>query len=72
MLPDSIVRSERLHERRTAAAHFLCPTLDKLKPALLADHAVTVAEYAEVVAALEDPARTVMMPMTVAAWGRRP
>lgn len=55
-----------------AAAHFLRLTLDKLKPALLADRAVRVAEYAEAVAALDDPARTVMMPMTVAAWGRRP
>ena len=54
------------------AAHFLRLTLDKLKPALFADHAVTVAEYAEAIAALEDPASTVVMPMTVAAWGRRP
>jgi SAM-dependent methyltransferase len=54
------------------AAHFLRLTLDKLKPALFADRAVTVAEYAEAVAALEDPARTIIMPMTIAAWGRRP
>jgi SAM-dependent methyltransferase len=54
------------------AAHFLRLTLDKLEAALLADHAVTPAEYAEAVAALEDPARTIVMPMTIAAWGRRP
>jgi hypothetical protein len=46
--------------------------LDKLKPALFADHTVTVAEYAEAVAALEDPANTIVMPMAVAAWGERP
>jgi hypothetical protein len=55
-----------------AAAHFLRLTLDKLKPALLANDAVPVAEYAEAVDALGDPERTIVMPMTVAAWGRRP
>ena len=54
------------------AAHFLRLTLDKLKPVLFASDAVPVAEYAEAVDALEDPARTIVMPMTVAAWGRRP
>jgi SAM-dependent methyltransferase len=54
------------------AAHFLRLTLEKLKPALLDDHAVTVEEYADAVAALDDSARTIVMPMTVAAWGRRP
>ena len=54
------------------AAHFLRLTLDKLKPTLIADHTVTIAEYAEAVAALEDPARTIVMPMTIAAWGTRP
>ena len=54
------------------AAHFLRLTLDKLKPALFADHAVTVGEYDEAVAALDDPTRTIVMPMTVAAWGGRP
>jgi hypothetical protein len=39
---------------------------------LFADHTITIAEYDDAVAALEDPARTVIMPMTVATWGRRP
>jgi SAM-dependent methyltransferase len=54
------------------AAYFLRLTLDKLKPGLFADHAVSDAEYADAVDALEDPARTIVMPMTVAAWGTRP
>jgi SAM-dependent methyltransferase len=54
------------------AAHFLRLTLDKLKPAMFEDHTVTVAEYAEALGALEDPAKTVIMPMTVTAWGKRP
>jgi SAM-dependent methyltransferase len=54
------------------AAHFLSLTLDKLKSALFAAGTVTTAEYAEAIAALTDPARTIVMPMTVAAWGRRP
>jgi hypothetical protein len=33
---------------------------------------VTAAEYADAVAVLDDPAATIVMPMTVAAWGRRP
>lgn len=53
------------------AAHFLRLTLDKLEPALLADRTVTAAEYAEAVAVLNDPSRTIVMPMTVAAWGWR-
>jgi len=54
------------------AAHFMRLTLDKLKPTLLADRTVTAAEYADAVAVLDDPAATIVMPMTVAAWGRRP
>jgi ubiquinone/menaquinone biosynthesis C-methylase UbiE len=54
------------------AAHFLRLTIEKLKPALLADNAVTEAEFAEAVTALEDPSITIVMPMTVAGWGRRP
>src|SRR5262245_38949174 len=53
------------------AAHFLRLTLDKLEPALLADRTVTAAEYAEAVAVLTDSSRTIVMPMTVAAWGWR-
>ena len=55
-----------------SAAHFLRLTLDKLKPALFANDSVTGAEYAEAIAALENPASTIVMPMTVAAWGTRP
>src|SRR5262249_3241202 len=43
------------------AAHFLRLTLEKLKPVLLGDNIVTVAEYAEAVAALEDQAATIVM-----------
>jgi len=32
---------------------------------------VTAAEYAEAVAVLNDPSRTIVMPMTVATWGWR-
>jgi hypothetical protein len=49
------------------AAHFLRLTLEKLRVPLLEDGTVTEAEFAEAVAALEDPAVTVVMPMTVAA-----
>jgi hypothetical protein len=53
------------------AADFLRLTLDKLEPSLLADRTVTAAEYAEAVAVLNDPSRTIVMPMTVATWGWR-
>ncbi|HKE11202.1 MAG TPA: methyltransferase [Myxococcota bacterium] len=53
------------------AAHFLRLTLEKLRASLLAKEAVTEVEFAEAVAALENPAVTVVMPMTVAAWGWR-
>jgi SAM-dependent methyltransferase len=55
-----------------AAAHFLRLTLDKLRPALFAEQLVTVAEYTEAIATLGDPGSTIVMPMTVAAWGTRP
>ena len=55
-----------------AAAHFLRLTLDKLRPALFAEQLVAVAEYTEAIATLEDPGSTIVMPMTVAAWGTRP
>lgn len=53
-------------------AHFLRLTLVKLRASLVAAGAITEEEFAEAVAALEDPQVTVVMPMTVAAWGRRP
>jgi len=54
------------------AAHFLRLTLEKLRASLLDGGAITEAEFAEAAAALEDPAVTVVFPMTVAAWGWRP
>jgi len=54
------------------AADFVRLTLEKLKAAILGERLVTAEDYAEAVAALEDPDRTIVMPMTVAAWGRRP
>ena len=54
------------------AAHFLRLTLEKLRIALFDDGTVTEAEFAEAVAALENPAVTVVMPLTVAGWGWRP
>src|SRR5262245_57225975 len=53
------------------AAHFLRFTLEKFREPLVASGTVTEADFAEAVAALEDPATTVVAPMTVAAWGRR-
>ena len=54
------------------SAHFLRLTLEKLRAPLLADKAVSETEFDVAVNALVDPDRTVYMPMTVAAWGRRP
>jgi hypothetical protein len=53
------------------AAHFLRLTLEKLREPLLSAGHVTKAAFEEAVAALEDPAVTVVAPMTVAAWGWR-
>ena len=53
------------------AAHFLRLTLEKLKVSLIDAGAVSESEFADAVAALENPAVTVVMPMTVAAWGWR-
>jgi SAM-dependent methyltransferase len=54
------------------AADFLRLTLEKLREPVLAAGAVTGEEFAQAVAALQDPDTTVVAPMTVAAWGRRP
>ena len=54
------------------AADFLRLTLEKLREPVLAGGAVTAEEFAQAVAALQDPNMTVVAPMTVAAWGRRP
>jgi SAM-dependent methyltransferase len=53
------------------AAHFLRLTLEKLRAPLLTEETVTESEFAEAVKALQDPQRSIVMPMTVAAWGRR-
>jgi SAM-dependent methyltransferase len=53
------------------AAHFLRLTLEKLREPLVAGGTVTEADFAQAVAALVDPAATVVGPMTIAAWGRR-
>ena len=52
------------------AAHFLRLTIEKLREPLIAEHRVNHAELDDVVAILQDPAVTVMFPLTVAAWGR--
>ena len=54
------------------AADFLRLTIEKLREAVLAGGMVTQEEFAEAVAALQDPSITVVAPMTGAAWGRRP
>jgi SAM-dependent methyltransferase len=53
------------------AAHFLRLTIEKLREPLIAGGRVRDAELSEAMAALQDPARTIMFPLTVAAWGRR-
>jgi hypothetical protein len=55
-----------------AAADFVALTIEKSRASLLAERMVTEVEFAEAVAALEDPRRSIVMPMTVAAWGWRP
>ena len=54
------------------AADFLRLTIGKLREPVLAGGAVSREEFARAVAALQDPAITVVAPMTVAAWGTRP
>jgi SAM-dependent methyltransferase len=54
------------------AVDFFRLSIEKLRPALLANHLVTGAELAEAIAALENPSVTMIMPVTVAAWGYRP
>ena len=54
------------------AADFLRLTIEKLREPVLAAGAVSGQEFAQAMAALQDPDTTVVAPMTVAAWGRRP
>src|SRR5262249_34591571 len=53
------------------AADFLRLTREKRRDPVLAGGEVTAEEFAEALAALQDPHTTVVAPMTVAAWGRR-
>ncbi len=53
------------------AAHFLRLTLEKLREPVVSAGRVTEAAFNVAVAALQDPAITVVAPMTVAAWGWR-
>jgi SAM-dependent methyltransferase len=53
------------------AAHFLRLTIEKFREPLLAGNAVTESELSEATMALQDPERSVVFPMTVAAWGWR-
>ena len=53
------------------AGDFLRLTIEKFRGPLLDQQKVTEQEFTEATEALRDPGRTVMMPMTVAAWGQR-
>ena len=53
------------------AAHFLRFTLEKLRKSVVSEGEVTESEFAEALDVLENPAVTVVTPMTVAAWARR-
>jgi SAM-dependent methyltransferase len=54
-----------------AASGFLRLTIEKLRAPLVDGGRVREAELVEALAVLDDPASTVMFPLTVAAWGRR-
>ena len=54
------------------AADFLRLTIAKLRDPLVDNGAVTEAQLAEALEALENPAISVLMPLTIAAWGWRP
>ncbi len=53
------------------AGSFLRLTVEKFRAPLLETGAATEADLDEAVAALQDPARAIVMPMTVAGWGWR-
>jgi SAM-dependent methyltransferase len=53
------------------AAHFLRFTLEKLRDPVLAAGTVSEADFTEAIHALQDPAATIISPVTVAAWARR-
>ena len=54
-----------------AAAHFLGLTFAKFEEPLIEGGAITKSEFVDAVNALNDPSVSIVMPMTVAAWGRR-
>jgi len=54
------------------AAGFLRLTIEKLRAPLIDGQRVREDELDEALAILDDPAASVMFPLTVAAWGRRP
>jgi SAM-dependent methyltransferase len=54
-----------------AAGNFLRLTIEKFRAPLLAARAVSEGEFETATQALRDPDRSFVMPMTVAAWGRR-
>jgi hypothetical protein len=47
-------------------------TIEKFRGPLVASKTVSEEKFNEATAALQDPNRSIVMPMTVAAWGRRP
>ena len=53
------------------AAHFLGLTFAKFEGPLVDGGAITKSDFVDAMNALNDPSVTVVMPMTVAAWGRR-
>jgi len=53
------------------AGDFLRLTIEKFRAPLLAAQAVSEGEFEIATKALSDPERSFLMPMTVAAWGRR-
>jgi SAM-dependent methyltransferase len=54
-----------------AAGDFLRLTIEKFRMPLLEAQTVTKDEFEIATEALSDPRRTVIMPVTIAAWGRR-
>jgi 2-polyprenyl-3-methyl-5-hydroxy-6-metoxy-1,4-benzoquinol methylase len=61
-----------VHGGSPPAAHFLRLTIEKLRAPLIGGHRVRDNEFNEAVSILDDPDASVMFPLTVAAWGRRP
>jgi hypothetical protein len=54
------------------AAEFLRLTVEKLRAPLTSGHRVREDELDDALAILDDPAASIMFPLTVAAWGNRP